>query len=83
MPSEQFQVSESLTEECEAVDEARPQRRVVRIGGFIAVVTKVFCQNNIGVEGSMTVCVQLVGDSHGGGVQMTTCACVFGRAQCW
>jgi hypothetical protein len=73
--SEQFQVSESLVEECEVVDEAMPQRRVVWIGGFIAVATKGFCQNNVRIEGSMTVCVQLVGDSHGGGVLITTCAC--------
>jgi len=29
-----FQISESLAEECEAVGEARPPRRVVRIGVF-------------------------------------------------
>jgi hypothetical protein len=32
--SEQSQVYESLAEECEAVDEATPPRRVARISGF-------------------------------------------------
>jgi hypothetical protein len=34
MLSYQLQISESLAEECEAVDEARPPRRVARIGGL-------------------------------------------------
>ena len=35
MLSEQFQISESLAEECEAVGEARPPRRVARISVFL------------------------------------------------
>ena len=34
MLSEWFQISESLAEKCEAVDEARPPRRVARINVF-------------------------------------------------
>ena len=33
--SERFQLSESLAEECEAVGEARPPRRVARISVFL------------------------------------------------
>ena len=33
--SSRFQISESLAEECEAVGEARPPRRVARISGFL------------------------------------------------
>ena len=32
--SKRFQIFESLTEECEAVGEARPPRRVAKISGF-------------------------------------------------
>ena len=34
MLSKQFQISESLAEECEAVGEVRPPRRVARISVF-------------------------------------------------
>ena len=34
MISERFQISESFAEECEAVGEARPPRRVARISVF-------------------------------------------------
>ena len=43
----QFQVSEFLADECEAVGEARPPRRVARIGGFVGAATGVFCRSNV------------------------------------
>ena len=64
--SEQFQVSESLAEECEAVGEARPPRRVARIGGFIGTATGVFCRSNAEAKGSTMVI------AHAGGVQVAT-----------
>ena len=57
MLSEQSQVSESLAEECEAVGEARPPRKVVRIGGFTGAASGVFCRSNAGAKGSTIVCV--------------------------
>jgi len=85
--SEQSQVSESLAEECEAVGEARPPRRVARIGGFIGAATGVFCRSNAGVEGSTIVCVRLDGDSPwwrglGGHLSLQRVA-AFGVAQRW
>jgi hypothetical protein len=43
MPLKRFQISESLAEECEVVDVARPLRRVAKISVFIVAVTGVFC----------------------------------------
>jgi hypothetical protein len=61
--SEQFQVSGSLTEECEAVGEARPPLKVAWFGVFIGAAMGVFCWSNVRAEGSTIMCVQLVGDS--------------------
>ena len=85
--SEQSQVSESLAEECEAVGEARPPRRVARIGGFIGAASGVFCRSNARAEGSTIVCVRLDGDSpwwrSSGGLLSLQRVVVFGVAQRW
>jgi hypothetical protein len=63
--SEQSQVYESLAEECEAVGEARPPRRVCGQARwfFFGTSMRVFCRSIVGAEGSTIMCERLAGDS--------------------
>ena len=63
MLSKRFQISKSLAEECEAVGEARPPRRVARISGFHWCRDGSFLLSQHWSRGSMIVGVRLEGDS--------------------
>ena len=63
MLSKRFQISESLVEECEAVGEARPPRRVAEISDFQWCRDGNLCWRNARAGGSTIVGVRLEGDS--------------------
>jgi hypothetical protein len=69
-----LQLLESLVEECEVVEEARPPRRVAKISGFLLCRDEVFCCCSLdpgffGSGGSTTMCEAWGGQSHGGGAR--------------